>query len=318
MESQELEWLSTTQLINALADGGCLVISVAPPDNRFLSVHSLSEIPIGPLWEARIVELLSETPMSYIIYTKSIILIGDTDEKAYSEALTTMQLDVRLFAASVDSVVASGVFASPSRLLRSKSMFQIREKLRLRPLATTFDQEPAPDCDALGVLPHAILDNLFLGDYQSSKNPRLLNLGVTGVVNAAGGLPNPLSGQFKYLKVDLADSALTDIQSHFAAVIKFVNQICKSGGKVLINCAAGVSRSTTLVLAYLMASKKMTLKEAYLLVKHIRQVVDPNPGFVAQLIEFEISLFGRSSVYADRVKFGFHEDSFEEEGYIDL
>jgi hypothetical protein len=192
--------------------------------------------------------------------------------------------------------------------MRSMPMFQIREKLRLRPMPAAINHDETHSLAS--PLPHAITEDLFLGDYQSSKNPILLNLGVTGVVNAAGGLPNPLAGQLRYLKVNLPDSALSDIQSHFPAVIKFVNQVRSKGGKVLINCAAGVSRSATLVIAYLMSSQKMTLREAYRKVKAIRACVDPNPGFAAQLVEFEISLFGCSTVHADGIAYGFHDQAF--------
>ena len=80
-----------------------------------------------------------------------------------------------------------------------------------------------------------------------------------------------------------------------------------------ISCsAAGVSRSTTLVLAYLMASEKMTLKDAWQRVKAIRFVVDPNAGFCRQLAEFERDLFKRNTVDEKHLKYGFHPEAFQE------
>lgn len=68
------------------------------------------------------------------------------------------------------------------------------------------------------------------------------------------------------------------------------------GTHLLSLSAAGVSRSTTLVLAYLMKIEKMTLAEAYKHVKGIRPVIDPNYGFKQQLMDYEKSLFGKNSV----------------------
>ena len=60
----------------------------------------------------------------------------------------------------------------------------------------------------------------------------------------------------------------------------------KAGGKVLVNCWQGASRSTTMVLAYLIKYEKLELAEALRLVKSKRDV-RPNDGFLLQLIEFE-------------------------------
>ena len=60
-----------------------------------------------------------------------------------------------------------------------------------------------------------------------------------------------------------------------------------SGGNVLVHCQAGVSRSPTLVVAYLMALYGRPLMETFQLVKQRRQIVAPNFNFMGQLLEFE-------------------------------
>ena len=64
----------------------------------------------------------------------------------------------------------------------------------------------------------------------------------------------------------------------------------KNGKKVLIHCAAGVSRSASFTIAYFMKAKKMNYKTAFLLVKKGRLCVQPNEGFVQQLLEYEKQL----------------------------
>ena len=60
----------------------------------------------------------------------------------------------------------------------------------------------------------------------------------------------------------------------------------KSGGKVLVNCWQGASRSATIVLAYLVRCEGIHLPEALRLLRAKRDV-RPNDGFLVQLIEWE-------------------------------
>lgn len=60
-------------------------------------------------------------------------------------------------------------------------------------------------------------------------------------------------------------------------------------GKVLVHCTVGVSRSATLVLAYLMIRQNLTLVDAIKTVKDHRGVI-PNRGFLRQLSGLDIIL----------------------------
>ena len=59
---------------------------------------------------------------------------------------------------------------------------------------------------------------------------------------------------------------------------------------MLVHCVAGVSRSPTIVIAYLMRSRGISLREAYDVVRTRRSIVNPNFGFMKQLIAFERTL----------------------------
>lgn len=74
---------------------------------------------------------------------------------------------------------------------------------------------------------------------------------------------------------------------------------------MLIHCVAGVSRSVTFCIAYLMKYHRMTLLEAYNHVKLKRSMIRPNCGFFRQLIEYEQRLYETNTVtmiYNETVK----------------
>lgn len=60
-------------------------------------------------------------------------------------------------------------------------------------------------------------------------------------------------------------------------------------GKVLVHCLQGLSRSATLVLAFLIIKKGMSVTEAVELVRSKRRIY-PNDGFLQQLCDLEMRL----------------------------
>uniref|UniRef100_A0A3P9NHX2 protein-tyrosine-phosphatase n=1 Tax=Poecilia reticulata TaxID=8081 RepID=A0A3P9NHX2_POERE len=60
-----------------------------------------------------------------------------------------------------------------------------------------------------------------------------------------------------------------------------------SGASVLVHCAAGISRSPALAVAYIMYSLEMDLDHAYRFVKERRPSISPNFNFLGQLQHFQ-------------------------------
>lgn len=91
----------------------------------------------------------------------------------------------------------------------------------------------------------------------------------------------------KYLFVFIDDHENEPIDEHFEECIQFIKTM---DGPVLVHCMAGISRSATIVIAYLMKEKGMGMEDAYDYVKERRSIVRPNSGFRRRLREYELSL----------------------------
>ncbi|XP_015684992.1 dual specificity protein phosphatase 15, partial [Protobothrops mucrosquamatus] len=89
-----------------------------------------------------------------------------------------------------------------------------------------------------------------------------------------------------YLLIVLPDTPEANIKKHFKKCIQFIHSCRLQGGNCLVHCLAGISRSTTIILAYLMAVTPLGWLEALEAVKAVRPVANPNLGFRQQLEEF--------------------------------
>ncbi|CAB4434072.1 unnamed protein product [Rhizophagus irregularis] len=93
----------------------------------------------------------------------------------------------------------------------------------------------------------------------------------------------------KYLRLYVSDDPKGKISKFFEVSNSFIHEANQEGGRVLIHCWAGVSRSATLVLAYLL-KQGLTYLDAFNHLKKRRPIIEPNPGFCLQLTKYEIEL----------------------------
>lgn len=120
-----------------------------------------------------------------------------------------------------------------------------------------------------------ILPSLYLCGAGVAIAVFLEKLGITCVINAAPELPEtplPLIDGTKpvYLSVSVLDKSDINISDYFDEVADLIEEMRQKNGKTMVHCVAGVSRSASLVLAYLMKHMKMSLKEAFELVRAAR------------------------------------------------
>ncbi|KAM7276768.1 hypothetical protein ACFE04_018634 [Oxalis oulophora] len=114
------------------------------------------------------------------------------------------------------------------------------------------------------------------------------------------GEPNKLNKMLLFvqvvLPVHICDSEDSNISSIFEEASDFIDHVEQIGGKVLVHCFEGKSRSATLVLAYLMLRKKYTLLEAWNALRRVHRRAQPNDGFARILLDLDRKLHGKVSM----------------------
>ncbi|KAJ8023766.1 Dual specificity protein phosphatase 3 [Holothuria leucospilota] len=144
-----------------------------------------------------------------------------------------------------------------------------------------------------------ITSGLYLGSRSPALNKTLLKkLGVTHVLNSAEGkkfMHVDTNAEYykdldiKYLGLQCSDFYTTKISEHFDTAVDFIDEALSSGGKILVHCVEGYSRSSTLVIAYFMIKKGMTVQAATGFVRAKREI-GPNDGFLEQLCQLNEKL----------------------------
>ncbi|NXQ48326.1 DS22A phosphatase, partial [Catharus fuscescens] len=93
-----------------------------------------------------------------------------------------------------------------------------------------------------------------------------------------------------YLCISASDSSSQNLLQHFKECIQFIHECRLAGGGCLVHCLAGVSRSTTILVAYLMTVTELGWESCLAATRAARSYASPNSGFQQQLQEYERSL----------------------------
>jgi len=134
-----------------------------------------------------------------------------------------------------------------------------------------------------------IIDNLYLGDaFDAVRLFKLpgdfvacLSIGAELIISQPFKdiflAPKP----FKHIIIQLDDRS-KNLDQFIDDAVKFIDDNLSSG-KVLVHCMAGVSRSPSIIFAYLI-SKGMKPIKAYDLIKDKRDKIDPYAGFIRDVL----------------------------------
>ncbi|XP_022917928.1 dual specificity protein phosphatase 22 isoform X2 [Onthophagus taurus] len=132
-----------------------------------------------------------------------------------------------------------------------------------------------------------VLPGLYVGNYRDSKDSAQLDkYNITHIV-AIHDTAKKIHSDKHYLCVMASDSPDQNLTQYFSLCNDFIHAARLREGNVLIHCLAGMSRSVTVTVAYIMSVTNLNWKEALKVVRAGRTVANPNLGFQKQLQEFE-------------------------------
>ena len=98
------------------------------------------------------------------------------------------------------------------------------------------------------------------------------------------------------IQIAVEDRVSAKLNPYFDLIADKIEQVHHGGGKILIYCRAGQSRSATLCIAYFMKYHDMTYDQAFQYVRNCRPIIHPNIGFVRQMKDYEEKLKKRKEV----------------------
>ena len=99
-----------------------------------------------------------------------------------------------------------------------------------------------------------ITEHIFLGGFHATQNLERLKdvMQVSAILTVGSDLESHFPEQFKYKVIEIIDDKDNDIKQHLMECIEFIESIVTQDKRIYVHCAAGVSRSASVVLAYTM------------------------------------------------------------------
>ena len=146
-----------------------------------------------------------------------------------------------------------------------------------------------------------ITEKIYLGDIIGAENFQYLKDNkINYILSLAGedSIKYDKNLNFKQKIIEIDDCETENIFQYFKECIEFIEK----ADKILIHCMCGVSRSSTIVISYLMYKTKKDYYTTYFFVKNKRKFISPNEGFVGQLLKFD-KLLKENNYDLSKIKF---------------
>lgn len=163
--------------------------------------------------------------------------------------------------------------------------------------ADGFNRQPLINEQSYGFVidtkPDLIVGNVFKFLYFGSQDVacdlNILNtLQITDILSV--GVTVPKHKDFLYKFIEAYDLPSFDMKNIFSECFLYIENIRIMDRRVFVHCNAGISRSPTIVIAYVMKHLKISFSEAFEFVKQTRITINPNAGFVSQLKDYDFYL----------------------------
>ncbi|XP_032821080.2 dual specificity protein phosphatase 10-like [Petromyzon marinus] len=143
-----------------------------------------------------------------------------------------------------------------------------------------------------------LLPYLFVGGERAARDlPTLRRLNVGLVLNVTAHVPHyhAGAGSIAYRRLPASDTHGQDLRQYFRPAFLLIEEARRCGCSVLLHCQAGVSRSPTVAIAYVMRLRGLGASDAYAFVRARRAAVAPNLSFMGQLLLYERELAAERS-----------------------
>lgn len=125
-------------------------------------------------------------------------------------------------------------------------------------------------------------DAVSLSNIDAYRFTDILSIGIplpeSSIALEDGSRP-PISSTF----IECLDLPETNLQPVIAQAVRIINVVRSENRRILVHCNAGVSRSASICIAYVMLAEGLEFSEAFAMVKSKRACIQPNLGFIAQL-----------------------------------
>ncbi|KAL6104139.1 dusp22 [Pungitius sinensis] len=155
-----------------------------------------------------------------------------------------------------------------------------------------------------------VLPDLYLGNFRDARDrEQLAKHNITHILSIHDSAA-PILQEMTYLCISAADLPTQNLTQHFKQSITFMHESRLKGEGCLVHCLAGVSRSVTLVVAYIMTVTGLGWQEALAAVRVVRPCAGPNLGFQRQLQEFEAT---QADQFREWLQKEYKDNSFNDE-----
>uniref|UniRef100_A0A1I8G2B8 protein-tyrosine-phosphatase n=1 Tax=Macrostomum lignano TaxID=282301 RepID=A0A1I8G2B8_9PLAT len=128
------------------------------------------------------------------------------------------------------------------------------------------DDEAAMETAQLpNVGPTCVLPHLYIGSQADALDAEVMQrFGITHVINVSISCPQSQHvPDSNFLRIPVNDGYTDKLLPHFQRAFSFLERVRESSGRCLVHCLAGISRSPTLSIAYIMKHRCMSQDEAY-------------------------------------------------------
>jgi len=148
--------------------------------------------------------------------------------------------------------------------------------------------------------PSRVLPDLFIGSRGEAIEHNLIETNIRYVLNVVSGSYDSPDGFTKKI-LPISDFGTTVLDEVLPECFTFIDEGHSRGFHVVVHCNGGINRSATVVLAYLVARRRLTLRDAWATLTAGHPRASPHELYWKQLRELELKQLGAVSLTAEDV-----------------